>query len=221
MVLSINTRLIFSVRHQDYSIESPVTATSPSSKSLSSITIPNESILSEEEQDESEEDLEYVHYSSAEIRKRYENQHLIFSKTIQENNIITSTPSNSPLPKKFKANTCSSEACLARKDVEAANTESIRKHILMKLGIDEAKLNHTTFPKLNEKIIESFCRNNKISPEICISKKTESHVEYQSDSPDFSSYDEFEDHFTSVEIEENVKFLSYENRIYAFPSSKY
>lgn len=222
LVLSINIRLIFSVRHQDFSKESSILTTGSTVNSVNSKIHPNESFSSEEDLEENDdEDFDNVHYSSAEIRKRYENQHNIFSKKSQDKSTHTNLQSNSSTERKIKLNTCSSDACIARKDVEAANTESIRKHILMKLGIDEEKLNHTLFPKLNERLIEGFCRNNKISLEICMGRKAEP-TEYQLDSPDDISYDEFEeDHDTSIESGENVKFLSFENRIYAFPSSKY
>jgi hypothetical protein len=224
LIVLFNTRLTISIRHQDYSIESPVIPTSPPPNSLDLKMTPTDSSVSttsEEELDESDEDMENVHHSSAEIKFRYENQHNIFSKRAQEKKESTKTHMTSSPSKKIVENTCSSNACIARKDVEAANTESIRKHILMKLGMDEKKLNRTSFPKLNERIIENFCRRNKISPEICFGKKTET-IEYQLDGPDESLYDEFvEDQFTSRENEENIKFLSYENRIYAFPSSKF
>lgn len=220
LILSINIQCTVSMRRQDYSIESPLPQTTPSTNSidLRELSDDTSDTNSEEYSEEVDEAVQYA--ANAEVRQRYEMQHNIFNKNVQEKIEKAGDQVTTTTPKILNENTCSN-ACLARKDVEAANTESIRKHILMKLGMDENKLNHTNYPKLNKKLIEKFCQSHKISPEICFGRKQE-FLEYQSDDPTvtFNDDDYFQDHKVSRENDENVQFLSYENRIYAFTSSE-
>lgn len=210
--------LTLSLRNQDY--DSSLTQLTPSTNSIDLIDLLNEKSekSSEEENDESSED-QAPHQSSAEIKRLYEKQQEIFAKKIPAK--LSVNFQHPTTPKTSAEGSCSSNACLARKDIEAANTESIKKHILMKLGMDETTLNKTNYPKLNEQLLETLCKKININPEDCLGRKMPN-VEYQSDDPVDSVYDDFdEDSAVSMDEGENVQFLSYENRIYAFPSSKF
>lgn len=210
--------LTLSLRHQDY--DSSLTQLTPSTNSIDLINLLSEKseTSSEEEIDESSED-QTPHQSSAEIKRLYEKQQEVFAKNIPAKFSVNTQ--HTTTPKISAEGSCSSNACLARKDIEAANTESIKKHILMKLGMDEITLNRTNYPKLNEQLLETLCKKININPEACLGRKLPN-VEYQSDDPVDSVYDDFdEDSAVTIDEGENVQFLSYENRIYAFPSSKF
>lgn len=212
--------LSFSIRHQDHPIERSLTEIAPSTKVKGLIVVDDSEKASEEENDDSSEDQE-TYQSSSEIRRMYKLQHEAFAKEISLKKSVESVKVVSTAVQALAESSCSSNACLARKDIEAANTESIRKHILMKLGMDENTLNKTNYPKLNEKLLETLCKNINISPEDCLGRKL-TNVEYQSDDPvGFTTFDDFdEDSGVTALEEENVQIFSYENRIYAFPSSE-
>jgi hypothetical protein len=204
----------YSMRHQDPN-ENTFNQITPSTNSIDLIDLSSEK-SSEEEVDESNED-QTSYQSSAEIKRLYEKQQEVFAKKVPFKNNISNAHVTSTTP---KISTCSSSACLVRKDIEAANTESIRKHILLKLGMDENTLNRTNYPKLNEKLLEILCKKININTEDCLGRKL-ANVEYQSDDPVDSVYDDFDEVSSVLKEEEDVQFLSYENRIYAFPSSKF
>lgn len=169
--------------------------------------------------DESDENQSDYELSSSDVRKEYEKQFKAFAKST-EKNAGKSSHDVTTLPTLASDSSCSSTACSARKDIEDASTESIRKHILMKLGM-EHEPNKTNYPKLSEEFKERLCKKINISPADCLGKKP-NNVEYQSDDPIDSHYDDYmSEHDTTIENEEDVQFLSFENRIYAFPSSKY
>lgn len=174
---------------------------------------------SEEDADESFEDQTY-YQSSAEIKRLYEKQQEAFAKKYPVKNHIINAHVTSTTPEISTEGSCSSNACIVQKDIEAANTESIRKHILMKLGMDESTLNRTNYPKLNEKLLENLCKQININPENCLGRKM-TNIEYQSDDPVESMNEDFDEESVVLKEEEDVQFLSYENRIYAFPSSKF
>lgn len=211
--------LTYCLKHQDHPIESSLTQKTPVKNSIDLVDLSNEK-NSEEESDGSNEEDPTSYQSSAEIRKYYEKQQEIFAKKVPAKNNVNSDHMTSTSPKIGNEGSCSSNACLVRQDIEAANTESIKKHILLKLGMDESTLNKTNYPKLNEKLLESLCKKININPEDCLGRKS-ANVEYQSDDPVDSVYDDFDEDVTVVKEEEDVQFLSYENRIYAFPSSKF
>jgi hypothetical protein len=210
----------YSMRYQDQSVDSSFTQIIPS-KNTADLTNLSSEKNSEEDTDESFED-QTSYQSSAEIKRLYEKQQEVFAKKNPVKNNVISAHVTSTTPKISTEGSCSSNACLVRKDIEAANTESIRKHILMKLGMDESTLNRTNYPKLNEKLLENLCKKININPENCLGRKM-ANVEYQSDDPVDSVYDDFDEESVVLKEkeEEDVQFLSYENRIYAFPSSKF
>lgn len=229
IVFVVFSPLILCMRHQDLPIGSALTPQmTPSTNSIDMKATQNEkSELSYEEdgdndEEESDEDQnDDFAPSSSDVIKEYEKQFKAFAKTFPVHNNENKNHHLTTLkPRKTTEASCSSSVCLARKGIEEASTESIRKHILMKLGM-EHEPNKTNYPKLTEEFRERLCKKINISPENCLGKKLPS-VEYQSDDPVDSQYVDYnEDGRDVVTEEEDVQFMSVENRIYAFPSSKF
>jgi hypothetical protein len=189
----------------------------------------NEKDSYEDNIEESEEDdlVDQNEFKTSDIQKAYEKQFQAFPKNLnvkselQNGQLTTSMPftprrtTGNAIPS--PASACSSSVCLARKNLEEASTESIRKHILMKLGM-EHEPNKTNYPKLPDELREILCKRMNINSEQCFGTK-QTNIEYQSDEPFASQNGDYESGYDVVE-EKDVPFMSYENRIYAFPSSK-
>lgn len=171
------------------------------------------------DEDDWDDDQNYAAPSKDEVEQEYQKQFKAFAKKTQQKNEARNSIATTVKPRRTTEGSCSSSACIARKDIEEASTESIRKHILMKLGMDHEP-NTTSYPKLSEEFRESLCKKMNISPENCLGKKPPN-VEYQSDYPIDMHYEDYESDRDVVTAEEEVQFLSFENRIYAFPSSEY
>jgi len=127
-------------------------------------------------------------------------------------------------------NTCSSASgCLARKDLEEASAASIRKHILLKLGMEQAP-NRTDYPRLSDEFKRMVCKSNNMKVEECFGKfrapAVAASYEYQSDDPfsdDVQQYDDddIEERERDAEIPiDEVQYLSVDSRIYAFPNGE-
>jgi hypothetical protein len=198
-------------------------------------SIDNEAILSvrsevsssEASSEDSDEDLDETTLSPLAIKEAYERQFKAYTKgpfKPEIVNVLGTTSAPSPLNHESspRKGSCSSSACHSRKSIEEANTESIKKHILMKLGM-EHEPNKTSYPKYSEKDLARLCQAMNLSVDNCLNRKSPN-VEYQSDDPTDMNFDDFSSSFDGdhdiVASEEDVQFLSYENRIYAFPSSK-
>lgn len=171
------------------------------------------------EDDDWDDDQNYAAPSKDEVEQEYHKQFKAFAKKTQQKNEAKNSIATTVKPRRTTEGSCSSSACMARKDIEEASTQSIRKHILMKLGMDHEP-NSTNYPKLTEEFRERLCKKMNISPENCLGKKP-ANVEYQSDYPIDMQDDDYESDRDVVTADEEVQFLSFENRIYAFPSSKY
>lgn len=221
--------LILCMRHQDVVATNVATIslTTPSTNSIDT----SESLLKSESssdvvegEDDSEDedwddDQNYAAPSRDEVAQEYQKQLKAYAKNTQLQNEMKNSFASTVKPRRTTEGSCLSTACLARKDIEEASTESIRKHILMKLGM-EHEPNITNYPKLTEEFRERLCKKMNISPKNCLGKKP-SNVEYQSDDPLGSQSEDYESDRDVVTAEEDVQFLSFENRIYAFPSSEY
>ena len=214
--------LVTCMRHQELPNESASIQITPSTNSIDTKTILNAKSDSsyDEDSDNFEEESEEYIPSSEEVRKEYEKQFQAHSKNISISNENKNSHLTTMKPiRPIEEGSCASTACLARKDIEKASTESIRKHILMKLGM-EHEPNETNYPKITKEFREFICKRMGISPENCHGKKLPN-VEYQSDDPVESHYDDYDGDRDVITEEEDVQFLSFENRIYAFPSSKF
>lgn len=228
IVFVVFSPLILCMRHQDLPNGSALTPQmTPSTNSIdmkatqndkSELSYEEDGDTDEEESDEDQKD-EFAP-SSSDVIKEYEKQFKAFAKTFPVHNENKNHHLTTLKPRKTTEGSCSSTVCLARKGMEEASTESIRKHILMKLGM-EHEPNKTNYPKLTEEFRERLCKKINISPENCLGKKFPS-VEYQSDDPVDSQYVDYGEDVDRdvVSEEEDVQFMSVENRIYAFPSSK-
>lgn len=214
------------MRYQDTPNTNSLSQMTPSTNSIGSTATLNDKsettfYVDDSDNDEIEESEE-EHYdhtpASDEVAKMYEKQFRAFPKSVPKKEDLQNSQLTTMKPRRTSSNSCSSSMCRARKDIEEASTASIRKHILMKLGY-EHEPNITKYPKLTEEYRKVLCKLNNFSSEECLGKKSPS-VEYQSDEPVDSHYDEYEADRDIVSEEEDVQFLSYENRIYAFPSSK-
>jgi hypothetical protein len=111
--------------------------------------------------------------------------------------------------------TCSSTkaGCMEREIVEV---ESIKKHLLAKLGM-QAEPNSTRYPKLKESQIRKICKSFHMRD--CHGTLTKNR-DYQSDDSEMFQMDEDEDTFMDEQDEEDSQFSASEKRIYAFPSCK-
>lgn len=215
--------LIMCMRHQELPNDSVSIQITPSTNSIDTRAILNaksDSSFDDDSDNFEEESEEDFMPSSEEVRKEYEKQFQAHSKNISLNNDKQNSHLTTMKPTRTSVEgSCMSTACVARKDIEKANTETIRSHILWKLGM-EHEPNQTKYPKLTREYREFMCKQMSISPESCFGKKIPN-VEYQSDDPIDSHYDDSESDRGVVTEEEDVQFLSFENRIYAFPSSKF
>lgn len=223
IVLIFSCPFVKCMRHQDTPNTNSLGQMTPSTNSIgSTATLNDKSFYSDDsDNDEIEESDEY-HYDHTpaydEVAKMYEKQFRAFPKTVPKKEELQNSQLTTIKPQRASPNSCSNSMCQARQDIEEASTASIRKHILMKLGY-EHEPNVTKYPKLTEDYRKLLCKLNNFSSEECLGKKLPK-VEYQSDEPVDSNYDEYEADRDIVTEEEDVQFLSYENRIYAFPSSK-
>lgn len=222
VVFAAFSPLILCMRHQD---ESDLSLITPSTNSIDTKEMANAKSeinfdYSDDAEDE-ESDEDQIILAQADVREGYEKQFKAFAKNFPVKNEIKNSHATTMKPTRSLSveGSCLSTACLARKDIEIASTESIRKHILMKLGM-EHEPNKTNYTKLTDEDRELLCKKFNISPEKCLGKKM-SNVEYQSDDPIDSHYDDYGSDRDVITEEEDVQFLSYENRIYAFPSSTY
>lgn len=221
------------MRHQDTLNTNSLSQVTPSTNSIGSTATLNDRSETTDDDDSDNDEIEdseedqYAHTPAHdEVAKMYAKQFRAYPKNVpkkedpQNSQLTTIKPQQTA--RQTASNSCSSSMCRTRQDIEEASTASIRKHILMKLGF-EHEPNITKYPKLTEEYRKILCKLNNFSSEDCLGKKPP-RVEYQSDEP-VDSYDEYEadrdlDRDIVSEEEEDVQFLSYENRIYAFPSSK-
>lgn len=217
LIFIIFSPLILCMQHQDVPIVSALSSATPSTNS---IDVKSEIIIDDSlpEDDDWDDDRNYGAPSKDEVAEEYQKQFKAFAKKTQLKNEVKNSIATTVKPRRTTEGSCSSTACRARKDIEEASTESIRKHILMKLGMEHTP-NITNYPKLTEEFLEHLCKKMNVSPENCLGKKP-SNVEYQSDDPIDTHYEDYDDRDV-VTAEEDVQFLSFENRIYAFPSSEY
>lgn len=212
--------IILCVQHNEIST-STMSQVTPSTNSINIIPAMNDKSSDSyeyEDDEQSEEDKRDYTPSMIDVKNAYDSQFKAFANNFPKNenkriHITTVKPRMI-----VEMGSCKSSVCQARKDIENASTESIRKHILMKLGMTHEP-NMTSYPKLTEEYREILCKRVNIDPEKCLGNKPSS-LEYQSDDPIDSYYDDGRDRDVVTE-EEDVQFLSYENRIYAFPSSKF
>lgn len=205
------------MQHQDMSnVTAASSLATPSTNSIDPNDDKNESLESEiPSSEELDDDQNYAIPSKQEVEQEYMKQFNAFAKkTPQTQHNDVHTFATTVKPRRTFEGSCQSTSCLLRKDIEEASTQSIRKHILMKLGMDHEP-NITTYPKLTDQFREMLCKRMNISPENCLGKKSHN-VEYQSDDPNEEIYENDRDVVTA---EEDVQFLSFENRIYAFPST--
>lgn len=222
--------LVQCARHQHSPSGGVMNHVTPATNSIDNeaiLSVRSEVSSSEDSSEESDEEHDETTVSPLAIQEAYEKQFKTYTKgpykTESANVVATTSAPPSPLHHESppREGSCSSSACHSRKTIEEANTESIKKHILMKLGM-EHEPNKTSYPKYSEKDLARLCQAMNLSVDNCLNRKSPS-VEYQSDDPtdmnfdDFSSFDGDHD---IVSSEEDVQFLSFENRIYAFPSSK-
>lgn len=167
------------------------------------------------------DDEDYSVQSSPEILQSYLKQNQNFGN--HERSELKSRKSNAfkkiTTVASSSQETCSSTkaGCTEREEVEM---ESIKKHLLAKLGMTKLP-NATKYPKLNENDIINFCRKNAIPIENCLGRKS---LEYQSDeeadSPPLND-DNYDDSYDLIDVDEDdVQFSSVEKRIYAFPISE-
>ncbi|KAG5668276.1 hypothetical protein PVAND_016223 [Polypedilum vanderplanki] len=174
-------------------------------------------------QDHSDEEIDYDGSESDEsdlgtfaderVKDFYQQQRKNYSRNVENDEILPQTPhmtttTNIPQPE------CSG-SCQDRPKLENAALDSIKKHLLMKLGMHRVP-NVTNVIKLPEMMLENLCISNKMPIEYCTGKPSVKHIEYQSDEP--QNYPDFSVESEVVEEEEDVQYMSIENRIYAFPS---
>lgn len=227
------TLVLCMTRYQDKpneSASSSLSQTTPpptnSIESESSVSDKSE-ISREDDEDANVDDESYEdrgsEYRSSEILNMYKTQYATFSK--KENAKVEAkdhqlTTMKSPV-RTLDGGSCLSTSCLARKDIEKANEENIRKHILLKLGMPNEPNKTRHYPDLPKIVLERYCKGMGLSVESCFGSASPN-VEYQSDGPINSNYDEdINGEHETITEEEDVQFLSFENRIYAFPSSKF
>lgn len=103
--------------------------------------------------------------------------------------------------------------CKSREDMEV---ESIKKHLLFKLGMQKEP-NVTKYPKISDAVMKIFCERYDMSEDACFGRKPD----YQSDEYD-SSTDEINDFDTDdVSDDEKYQYSAIQQRISTFPSSEY
>lgn len=212
--------LILCMRHHELPTGSASSQMTPSTNSIDAqATLSEMSVEDENEEDESDEDQITYAQSSDDIKDMYKQQFMEFPKKFPIKNEIENPEVTTAKPQGTTQGSCSSNSCHKRKDIEDASTETIRKHILMKLGM-EHEPNRTTYPKVPEELRERMCKSINMNHEHCLGRKL-TNVEYQSDDPSDTHYDDYDGDRDVITDEEEVQFLSFENRIYAFPSSEF
>lgn len=228
---ALSPTLVLCMRYQDKSNESASSlsqTTPPPTNSIESeSSVSDKSEISREDDEDANDDESYEdrgsEYRSSEILNMYKTQYATFSK--KENAKVDAkdhqlTTMKSPV-RTLDGGSCLSTSCLARKDIEKANEENIRKHILLKLGMPNEPNKTRHYPDLPKIVLERYCKGMGLSVESCFGSASPN-VEYQSDGPINLNYDEdFNGEQETITEEEDVQFLSFENRIYAFPSSKF
>lgn len=170
-------------RHFELPVNSALSQTTSTSNNIDAGASVYDQSENSYEDDEGEDSDEVSNYyaSSTDIRREYEKQFNKFSKNTSVKSEEKNFPVTIPSSREKSDGSCSSTMCVARKNIEEASTESIRKHILMKLGM-EIEPNRTNYPKLTEEFRELLCKKINISPENCLGRK-KTNVEYQSDAP--------------------------------------
>lgn len=218
IALTLLSPLTLCLRHQEPPTKSFLSQVTTSTNSIDSKAIKDMSEISIED-DHSDEDSDQESYEpSVDVREEYERQYKAYAKNVTVKSEITNAYKTTTNPRRTFEASCSSSVCRARKDIEEASTQSIRKHILMKLGM-EHEPNKTNYPKLTKEFRELLCKRININPENCFGTVLPN-VEYQSDDP-LESNDEYDSDRDYESDDEEVSFMSFENRIYAFPNSKW
>lgn len=229
LCVALSPTLVLCLRYQDRPNESAssLSQTTPPTNSIDSKSSERDkSEISREDDEDANDDESYEdrdsEYRSSEILNMYKTQYATFNKKenakVDAKNDRQLTTMKSPPARTLDGGSCLSTACLARKDIEKANEENIRKHILMKLGMPSEPNKTRHYPDLPQIVLERYCKDMGLSVASCFGSAP--NVEYQSDGP--INYDEdFNGEQETITEEEDVQFLSFENRIYAFPSSKF
>lgn len=232
LFVALSPTLVLCMRHHERPNESASSlsqTTPPPTNSIDSeSSVSDKSENSREDDEDASDDESYEdrgsEYRSVEILNMYKTQYATFSK--KENAKVDAQDDRQLTTMKSPARTleggsCLSTACLARQDIEKANEENIRKHILMKLGMPNEPNKTRHYPDLPQIVLERYCKSMGLSVASCFGSASPN-VEYQSDGPINLNYDEdFNGEQETITEEEDVQFLSFENRIYAFPSSKF
>ena len=230
--LVLSPSVILCLRHQDKPNESALSETTPlnSIDTRSSLFNDKSEIGAEDLGDDGDDNDDDFNENDDDSYQKEHNQKLVvemyrqqFEKQKQKDILkieINDHQFTTMKPGRTTERSCLSSACLARKDLEQASRESIRQHILMKLGKINEPNQTRKYPNLPRQLLEQYCKRMDLSMDSCFG--TTSHiVEYQSDGPIDSSYDDvFNGEQETITDEEDVQFLSFENRILAFPSSK-
>lgn len=190
------------------------------SSSLSSIYIQDhlaevvQNQSNEDDSEPSEEDDDYgsSQLSDEDMRRMYLQQAANYSQvkstttTESVHLVLHETKTEAPQVSK-----CSAGSCLDRQSRENEALNAFKKTLLMKLGMERLP-NMTKARKLPDDILAGLCIQNKWPIEYCTGKPSPyRNMEYMSDDP--GSYG----HEQVIEQEEDVHFMSSENRIYAFP----
>ncbi|CRL08163.1 CLUMA_CG020966, isoform A [Clunio marinus] len=173
-------------------------------------------IIDKSEEESEEQFSQYNISQSYSAISEYERQYKSYTKNITKKIGVLPSKKNVESLIKSMEGSCLSTVCKARKDIEDASTESIRKHILFKLGMDHEP-NITNYPKITDEFREILCKRINISPENCFGRKLPSN-EYQSDAPIAPNNNDY-DEDQSTQFYEDERYMSYDNRIYAFPST--
>lgn len=155
-------------------------------------------------------------YSNDKVLEYYQQQKANYSQSqLNENTEMSLTPHTSTTTAAPKSGCQGS--CLDRPSLESAALDSIKKHLLMKLGMEKFP-NVTKTQKLPDLMLEALCTKNNMPVEYCTGKTmSKVNVEYQSDEPANMPAIDSSD---VIEEEEDVQYMSVENRIYAYPSSE-
>jgi hypothetical protein len=152
-------------------------------------------------------------YPEHEIIEKYKQQYSNHSKKIHEKDhhgiheLQVSTASSD-------TSKCAG-SCVDRQAKEKEALNAFKKTLLMKLGLENSP-NVTMTRKLPDEMLAAICIKNNLPIDYCIPSVSKyEHLEYQSDDP--GSYGSNEQ---VIEQEEDVQFMSTENRIYAFPKGE-
>ena len=111
-------------------------------------------------------------------------------------------------------------SCQNNDELKKASLESIKRHVLMKLGM-EHEPNITRFPSVPKNILQVFCKSyGRQAVNGCESSKYENEYvsEYQAD----AARNEQDDNVTPlISNEDEDEYFPITNRIYAFPNRKF